>query len=825
MDFKKLAKKNIPYLSAIVIFYLLAILYCSPAIEGKVIQQSDITMARGSQKEVADFNKETGEYSLWTNSMFGGMPTYLVGIPGEPIYNVYYHIGNTVRKLLPMHSADFIFIYLISFWILLLVLRVDPWMSIVGAIAFAFSSYNFIIIEVGHINKAYCISFLPAVLGGFWLIFKQKHLKGAILFIISLGLSLTFYHYQMSYYLMLALAVFYVVHLIFAIREKQINKFLVSTAIVLGCAILATVPTSVRLITTYNYSKETIRGPSELTSNQNSTKKGLDRDYALGWSYGKAETFTFLIPNFYGGVSTQDFTSDSKVYEKLIDNRVKKSEAKQVVKTVPTTVYWGDQPSTSGPVYFGAIVCFLFVLGILLVDLKTRMWVLIAIILTVLLSWGKNFIGLSNFFLDYFPLYNKFRAVSSILIVPSILFPLVAFLGLKELTSGKVDKKKFYKNLKISFGITAGFCLFFLIFGKSLFNFTSPHDENLPKYGFPDWFIDSIKEERLSLFRADAIRSFLFISVALALLVSWFLKKMNSTVFTLLLGVLILMDMWTINKRYLNNEKFKPRSEIVTQTPTEADRVILNDSTSTFRVFNLAYNPFNEAITSYFHHSIGGYHAAKLRRYQELIEHHIAKQNQDVLNMLNTKYYIISDKEKNRLIPQLNRNALGNAWFVKKMNIVDNADEELKMLGNFNPAETAIIDKRFTESNPLINNYKADSITGTITLEEYKPNHLSYVSKSNQEQFAVFSEIYYNPKGDGWRVFINGEPADHYRVNYVLRGMFIPKGENRVEFVFEPKSFSLLKSIELISSILALLIIFGLLFINYRNKNRLKTAC
>ncbi|MBN2484737.1 MAG: YfhO family protein [Bacteroidales bacterium] len=816
MKTQTFAGKLLPYATAVGIFILIALVYCSPTMQGKTVQQSDVLMARGMQQEMFNFHKETGGYTLWTNSMFGGMPTYQIGGAGVPKYNIFAYLANIVRLNLPEYSVDIIFLYLICFFILLVALGVNPWLSIAGAIAFGFTSYNFIIIGVGHINKALVIALMPAILGGFLLVYNQKYVKGAILLMLSLGINLQFNHVQMTYYLFIAIGIFLIVEFIYHLIEKRAKAFIISSLVALGASILALAPNTGHLLLTYEYSKVANRGTSELTKH-NKDNKGTDKEYALSWSYGKAETLTFLVPNLYGGESTQNFTEKSKVYEALIANRIDRQQAREIVRAMPTTLYWGDQPGTSGPVYLGAVVCFLFVLGLFLTDLKTRLWILAAIIITVFLSWGRNFMWFTDLFFNYVPLYNKFRAVSSILVIPSILFPLAAFLGLKKLVQGEVDKTGFLRYMKYALGITGGILLFLLAFGGSLFSFSSPYDAKMLEAGYPNWLVESAEAERLRLFRADALRSLVFVILTATLLTAFYFRKIKFGAFALFLSLLVVTDMWGINRRYLNNDNFVPKKKANKHVPTAVDLQILNDKTPHYRVFNVTMNPFNESLTSYYHKSIGGYHGAKIRRYEELISYHISQQNMQVINMLNTRYFILPGKDK-QPYAQFNEGALGNAWFVNKLQVVENADEELDALYSFDARRTAVIDKRFIEQFPELASIKIDTtLPAQIRLTSYAPNHLVYESETESGQFAVFSEIYYN-SGKGWNAYIDGEKAEHVRVNYVLRGMLLPAGKHTIEFKFEPKLFYTGLKIEGLSSIVVVLVIIGLAFVGYRKR-------
>jgi hypothetical protein len=809
MNTKPILQKSYPCLVAIIVFIAIAFFYCSPVFQGKVIQQSDVMTAMGMQHEMNQYHEQTGKYTLWTNSMFGGMPTYQIGKAGVPNYNIFYPLSRILRLHLPNFSVDIIFLYLIGFFILLLVLGINPWLSIVGAIAFAFSSYNFIIIIAGHVNKALSIGLIPMVLAGFILVYQRKYILGAILSIISFGIHLYFNHIQMTYYLTMILFVLFVVYFIFAIKEKEIKKFLVSTAIIGGSYILAIVPNITALITTYEYSKDTIRGKSELTTNQSEKSTGLDKDYALSWSYDKMETFTLIIPNFKGGASGGKLSENSTMYKELISNGVPRNNAKEYIQQAPT--YWGDQPFTVGPVYFGAIICFLFVFGLYLVEKKHKWWMVSVSLIAILLSWGRHFEWFTDLFFYYVPLYNKFRAVSSILIIPSVIFPLLAFLGIREITSGNISKKQLLIYLRNSFFIVGGIVLFFLLFGSILFNFTSPNDNQMRTSGYPAWLINAIISDRKSLFRMDALRSLVFITLAAGALWLYIKEQLKVSYFILALGILVLADMWTVDRRYLNNSDFQSKKRVQTMQPTNADLQILIDKDPDFRVFNVTVDPFADTHTSYFHKSIGGYHGAKLRRYKELIDRHLMKQNMAVFNMLNTKYFIVKG-DNNEPVAHQNPYALGNAWFVANLKVVNNADEEIAALDNFNPSATAVIDKKFIEKLPALTSLQTDSLpqSARILLTSYEPNHLTYVSETPRELFAVFSEIYYNDT-KGWNAYLDGEKKPHVRVNYVLRGMAIPAGKHTLEFKFEPHSFYFAQKIELYSSLVAGIILLSLI--------------
>ncbi len=812
MNNQSILQKATPYVAAVLIFLAVAFFYCSPVFEGKVIQQGDVIQAMGMQHELTQYHEQTGKYTLWTNSMFGGMPAYQIGRAGVPESNIFSLFAKILRFDLPAYSVDIIFLYLICFFILMLAFGIDPWLSIAGAIAFAFSSYNFVIILAGHVNQAFVIGLMPAVLAGFVLVYKGKYLLGAIVSILSFGVHLYFNHPQMTYYLAVTLLVYLIVELTYSIREKTIRKFLISTSIIGGSYVLALIPNVTGLITTYEYSKDTTRGKSELNVSKPSKSSGLDKDYALAWSYDKMETFTLMIPNFKGGASGTELSDNSDTYKRLIGNGIPASSAKDFVRQAPT--YWGDQQFTLGPVYFGAVICFLFVLGIYLLDKKYRWWMLIACSIAILLSWGRHFMLFTDLFFYYFPLYSKFRTVSSILVVPSIIFPLVAILGINKIIKGEVVRKDLIKYTKYSLYIVGGIALFFLILGGSIFSFTGESDSQLNRAGYPQWLISGIINDRITMQRLDAFRSLVFIIIAAAIVFLYINGKLKLKYFIICLISIILIDMWPVDKRYLNNDEFIPKKRFNTIQPTQVDLQIMQDKDPDYRVLNLTVNPFTDARTSYFHKSIGGYHGAKLRRYQELIDAQLSNQNMSVLDMLNTKYIIVRG-EKGEPVVRKNPSAMGNAWFVNAIGVVKSADEELYALGDFQPKEIAVMNNIYLSKLPDINTLKAGKdTTDKIYLVNYQPNDLKYRSSASKDRFAVFSEIYYNDH-KGWNAYLDGKKVTHVCVDYVLRGMYVPAGNHDIEFKFEPASFYLGLKISYISSgivAVALIVLLGLAF-------------
>jgi hypothetical protein len=769
-------------------------------LEGKQIRQGDIIQFQGMSKEIKDFRQAEHEEALWTNVMFGGMPAYLISVRYPS--NLLRHIDRIISLNLNI-PAKHLFLTMLGFYLLLVVgFRVDPYLSIAGAIAFGFSSYFFIIAVAGHNSKAHAIAYMAPVMLGIILSYRGKYLWGGVLTGLFLGLQIAAGHPQITYYTLLMVLVFGVVWLIEIIREKSYAGFLKSLGVLIVAVFLAVGANITNLWLTYEYGKVSIRGQSELTSELENRTTGLDKDYILNdYSYGIDETFNLLIPNFKGGAST-GFDLNSETYQEFRRNNI--PNARQMVEGLPLA-YWGNQRGTSGPVYIGAVVIFLFVLGLFQLKGRQKWWLVAVVILSIVLAWGKNFRPVSEFFINYIPGYNKFRTVSMILVLAEFAMPLLAILTVAKLFQEEVIRKTWLRSLKWAVYIVGGICLFFALFPGLLFNFSAPIDEQLITAGWPSQFIDAIHEDRERLLRMDAFRSLVMVLLAAGLLVGFLYGKIKKYYLIIGLAFLFLIDMWPVNKRYISNDDFTTRREVRQPfQPTAADATILQDPDPHYRVFNLTQDPFNEARTSYFHKSIGGYHGAKLRRYQELIEHHIGQNNMNVLNMLNTKYFIVPGDD-NRPQAQRNPGALGNAWFVSKARWVANADEEMEALNDFNPSEEAIIDRRFES---MVNGFAATVDTAAyIALVDYKPNELLYESRSDQSHLAVFSEIYYDK---GWRAYLDGEPVPHFRVNYVLRSMVIPPGQHEIRFEFHPRAYFTGEKISLISSLLLIILFVGM---------------
>ncbi len=784
-------KSMIPHLIAIAIFFGISLAYFSPVLEGKKLYQSDKVNFIGMSKEIKDHRADYGDEPLWTNSMFSGMPAYQISV----VYgaNLVKHVDKLFQGFLP-RPAGFVFLYLIGFYILLMSLKIDYRLAIVGAVAFAFSSYFFIILEAGHNTKAHAIGYMAPLLASVLMTMRGKWLSGGVLTALFTSLMLHANHLQITYYLIMLFLVLGIVKLLEAVKENHLESYMKSVGVLLLAGLLGVSTNITRILTTYEYGEESMRGKSELTNDLDNKTSGLDKDYATAWSYGKAESFTLLIPNFHGGASQGELGTDSETYQAIKQS----PQARTLIKQLP--LYWGTQPFTSGPVYVGAIVCFLFIVGLFLLKGYMRWWVVITTILMLALGWGKNFMPLTDFFLEYFPGYNKFRAVSTTLVIVEFLLPLFGFVSLHKLL-GDGDKVKNQQAIKWGVIITGGLCFVFALMPTIFFDFVGASDEQLNAMGWP---VDALQSDRASLLSSDAWRSLIFILLSAAALWLYLSNTLKKQHVILIVGLLIVGDMWTVNKRYLDNEDFKSKKKVAEPfSPSMADQQILADNDPNFRVFNTAVNTFNDASTSYYHKSIGGYHGAKLKRYQELIDAHISKGNMNVLNMLNTKYFIVANK--NQKEAQRNTTAHGNAWFVKEALVVANADEELAALSTINTAEKAVIDTRYAD---LIPDFTLDS-SASIQLTDYKANHLIYTVNCTQEQLAIFSEIFYDK---GWNAYLNGELVPHFRANYVLRAMSIPAGNHQIEFKFEPTSYNTGERISFAGSAILLLLLLGVAY-------------
>ena len=788
-DWKKVWSETWPHIVAIVTFVILTIIYFAPEFFGnKKLPQGDVQSSIGMGQDAREYHERTGEYADWSNAMFGGMPhNYAYSQPSKTIFRKFVRI---LKVGLPDNTSGALFLYFLGFYIFMLCVGSSPWISIIGAIAFALASYNVIIIDAGHVNKAYVIATMPAVLGGIMLCYRKRYVAGIIVTLLSVGYNVYWNHQQISYYLLLMIIPLAIVYFFEAIKEKTIKDFFVASAILLLCAVLAIMPAADKLVPTMDYTKETMRGGAVLhgAADSEAGKSGLNRDYAFSWSYGKAETMTLLIPNFYGGSSNYPLGDKSETY-----NTIKKyagsSQAKQFAKSVPT--YWGDQPFTSGPVYAGAIICFLFILGLMVVPQKERWWLLVAAVIGIVLSWGRNFPVVNNWLFDHLPLYNKFRTPSMALVMTTTAMAIMGMLALKEV----IDRKVTLKQIGIAGGITAGLCLIYAIFPSLAGSFRGSVDAQMP-----DWLVNAIIADRQHMLTADAWRSIAFIVLAFVAIVAYVkTEKFKSSILIAIIGVLTLIDLWAVDKHFLNDDHFIPKKQQV-WTPSEADKQILADTDPDYRVLNLASNTFNESKTSYYHKSIGGYSPAKLRRYQDIIDYYFSgRLNMNVLNMLNTRYVITQQGV------QVNPTAFGNAWFVKNISWVNTPNEEIEAIGTADLHAEAFMDTCWRSK---VKGEIAMTQPASIELTNYaNPGNLFYESESAENGIAVFSEVYYKT----WRAFIDGEEVPVLRANYILRAIEIPAGKHTIEFRCKDELLQKTQIVSVVSSALIVLIIALLL--------------
>ena len=811
-------KQFLGIIFAIIAFAAITLIYFTPILEGKRIKQHDIEMYKGMSQEINQFREETGEQSLWTNSMFGGMPAWNIGVQQNS--NLMTYVQKIIGLGFPSPIMS-VFISMLGFFILLLVLDCKIWISFIGALAYGFTSYLFIVMGAGHNSKAVAMAYMAPVIAGIVLTYKGKYLWGAVLTAIALALEIRAGHIQITYYLFMIVLIFVIAEFIETIKNKKYPEFFKASGILVCAAILAILTSTTTLYANYEFGKETMRGKPVLTENTGNQTRGLDRDYVTQWSYGIGETWSLMIPNVKGGASAY-IGNDNPALENA-DPRLRSMIAQN-------NAYWGDQPGTSGPVYVGAIVCFFFVLGLFVVKGKIKWVLLIATILSILLSWGKNFMGFTDFFLDYFPMYNKFRAVSMTLVIAEVCMPILAFLTLAEVIRNPECLKKNKIYLYISFGLTAGLCLLFYIIPDVFFNFLSQGEAaqfaqlGAGKDGaIYQTFANELEKVRMAIFKSDAIRSFLFITVAAIILLINVNGKLKNNVMFVMLAALVVLDMFPINKRYLNNDNFIDSRRF--EKPfvmSEIDKQILQDNSLNYRVMDLTKNTFNDASTSYFHKSIGGYHGAKLRRYQDIINRYLGGNSVgndgfwNVLNMLNTKYLIYP--QGNKPVANINPDAFGNAWIVSDIKWVTTPNEEIAAIENTDVKTTAIVNDEFRN---VIGDFNPSSVSGTIKLDSYKPNELVYSFNSSKDELVVFSEIWTNK---GWTLWIDGNESPLIRADYILRAAVIPAGNHEIMMRYEPKIWKVGNTIQFISSLILILGLIAAIVVTYRKSNCTKSV-
>ena len=796
-------KNIVPHVAAVLTFLLLTLVYFSPVLEGKDIKQDDAIGSMGWGKDARDYHEESGEYSYWSNAMFSGMPCNYTFSPQPD--NVFKPIGEVVT--LNIFGASYrhigcIFLTFIGCYILLLALGCRPWLSIAGSIAYTLGSYNFIIIDAGHMNKSLVIATMAPLIGGIILCYRRKLLIGALVTLVFAGLNIYWSHQQVSYYVLLTAIIMAIVYFIYAWREKWLKYYFKATAVLAVVAVLAAAPAVGILLPTSDYAKSSMRGGSELDVKDGEKSTGLDTEYAFAWSYGKAESLTLLVPNLYGSASASNVGTDSELYKAYRDIMIRgyadmvleqnpgasereavryitgnreimreiNADAANFVRYAPT--YWGEQPGTSGPVYAGAIVCFLFVLGLIIVRGAEKWWLLGATLFSLILAWGSNMPGINNFLFEYMPLYNKFRAPSMALVITTLTMSTLAILAVKRFIEDAKNDIKLSKALYIALGITGGMTLLLAVVPDAFFSFTSTADTRFAQ--IPE-LLDAMIQQRRAMLVSDAWRSFAFIAATAALMWAYTRYNLKQALFIAMLGVLFLVDMWPVCKRFVNNDKFMPKKETTAIRETAADKEVrrMAGNDPHYRVFNLTdpNGPFNEAFTSYKHNSIGGYSPAKLARYQDIIERYLSKFNMNVISMLNTRFFITPDGVEE------NYDAFGNCWTVNNVVWVENAKEEIAAIENVDK-ETAYIDKAWLKNIDSPEQYN-NAAPGIITMTEYlNPGNIIYQSSSTAPKLAVFSEVYYKT----WKAYIDGEEVTPVRANYILRALPIPAGEHTIEF-------------------------------------------
>lgn len=822
MDTKNLLRKSGLYILIAALFLLISVVYFSPVLEGKKLQSSDGTQFKGMAKEIVDYREATGKEVLWSNNMFSGMPAYLTSTvySGEVISKIQRSITGISQ---PVMILTFSFLF---FFILCILLDIGIWTAFAASLAYGFMTFTFVVMVTGHMTKAHALTYTALIVAGILVAFKKNRIAGSLIATLGLSLMLSANHLQMTYYVAILALILGITYLIYAIREKTLPDFTKTAGLLLIAVLLAVGTNFSRLYTTYEYGKYSMRSQSDLSLGGENKSSGLDKNYILDYSYDLGEALTAFIPRFKGGGMGEPLSTSSETYKFFAEAQGPEKAKKAVEGGMP--MYWGTQPISGAPFYFGAVLCFLFVLGIFLVKGKDKWWLVAVFVISLLLSLGKNFQFLTNLMLDYFPGYNKFRDVKNIIVIQQFAMALLGVLAIKEIYERKITNEEFMKGLKYAFGITGGLALIFAVLPGLAGSFSGKTDAQYLQMGYPQQFIDALIADRESALRIDAFRTFIFVFLAAGGLWAYWNNKLKGQYAIVLWVVLVLADMMPVNKKYFNNDNFSSKKEVaVPFQPTLADQEIKKDKDLYYRVLNLQ-NPFADARTSYFHKSLGGYHGAKMKRYNELYSYTIEPEMRTliagfktpetmdsvmnylpVINMLNTKYFIYDLNSA----PLGNSHALGNAWLVKNVKIVNKADEEVTSLKNFDPKTTAIVNKSFEKE---LSGFTSGSGEGQIKLTEYQPNYLKYEATVNSgSQLAVFSEIYY-PKG--WKSFIDGKETVHLQVNFVLRAMVIPSGKHEIEFKFEPASYYLGNKVSLASSILLLLAIGGYIYFSFKSK-------
>ena len=807
-------KKLLPHLVVIVLFVIAALAYFSPVLQNKVIFQSDIAQYQGMAKQLKDY-RVAGDEIYWTDAAFGGMPTYQLG--AKYPHNYIKKLDLTLRFL--PRPADYLFLYFIGIYILLLVLKLDYKLAFVGALAFGFSTYLIIILGVGHNAKAHAIAYMPLVLSGIFLTFRGKYIWGFLLTCVAMALELVTNHFQMTYYLGLLVLCIGIAYLVDAFKKNMMPHFFKAIGVMLVAVILAIGLNATNILATKEYADTSTRGKTELTINADGTQKeiteGLDYDYITEYSFGKLESFVLFIPRFMGGGSGDPLPEESATIDALLRSGKSQEELVAILQQVP--VYWGDQRIVAAPAYIGAVVIFLAVLALFLVRGRLKWWVVSAFFLTLFLSWGRNFSFLTEFFIEYVPLYNKFRAISSIQVIIELIMPILAVVGLHQLLNDFVKTEQKKKAFYYTTGIVGGLTVIFILFKNSLFSFASPIDGDLASYyKLPFTFVDAMREDRAAIFTSDAIRTLIFVALAAAALFLYLKNKIKEVPLIAILAILIVVDLVGVDRRYVNNDDFVKARVMEKPFPENGANLQIAKDDGYYRVIDATTDPFNSGAASYYHNALGGYHAAKPGRMQDLNEFYISQGDIGVLNMMNVRYIITQNNNQAGPIAQRNPYANGPAWLVENVIFAETADQEISFLDSLDTKRTAIIHKDFKEQIPTASIVR-DS-TAMIEMTQQKPEHIVYETSSKSSQLALFSEVYYPA---GWNAYIDGEAVDYFRANYVLRAMAIPSGNHKVEFKFEPKVVQTGSTLSLISTIIVLLLLASGLYFTFKKREHI----
>lgn len=821
-----------PDLLMVAIMVTVSLLYMSPVFEGKTLPQGDVIHAQDQIADVLEFQDETGEYPGWTNSAFSGMPTYQLKSP--PSKNIFHYLLRFFKLYLPGYTVAILFVALLGFYFLLRTLKLNHWLALAGALAFGLSSHHIQLIGTGHVSKIYAAAYMAPVIAGMFMVFKKKYLGGGLLTAFGLGIQISTNHVQVTYYLGIMVVLYLLVELVYALKEKYFSHFTKASMVLFIALILAILPNMTMLLTTYEYSKETTRGKTALVDENNKGDGGLDLEYMTQWSYGVGETLNLFIPNLYGGGSGTSFGDNSETLRALKKLNMPQAQAERINSGVG---YWGNQPFTGGPHYLGAITIFLAILGLLLIRGPKKWWLIIVILLSIMLAWGNNFMWFTEFFAKNIPLYNKFRDVTNALLIAQFATPLLAFLGIRAwISDEKRDEKEKLKKLYIATGIAGGIAALVILIPGALFSFVSWQDAGNLSNGFP---VDAFQADRLTIARKDAFRTLVFVLIGAGILWSSLKTKIKPVHLYGALALFILIDLWVVDKRYLNNDRFVSSRQLEQMSKIlPADQAIHADQDLGYRVLDItsaAQDPFRYSRPSRYHRSVGGYHGAKLGRYQDLVDRYLFAEAAQMLaarnnpkatqesvmnaidslrihNMLNTGYLIYSLQAA----PFPVKGALGSAWFASEIKQVSSANEEISAIGEVDLGFVAIVNDEFQEQIAGLGVSTPTSTPDNISLTERLPNYLSYDAKANDKRLIVFSEIWYP---HGWKAFVDGEETEILRANYLLRAIVVPAGEHQIEFRFKSDSLRIGQAVALIGSILVILLLLGYVYFTYARQN------